>query len=193
MLTNELSPLCRNDNPTTYEENQTGIYPTFFLSEVSKCLQPNELVLLLIFSEFPTDIVLLAVWWRLRYKLSLRDVAETSLERGFVFTHETLRDWKSRFAPWIADQLRTRRRGQEGNIWDVDETYLKVHGKWRYLDRAIDGPGIWLICGGVEKRDMDAAKQFFKQAMAVVGHAPEYVTSRRASFLSTCNTRNHGK
>jgi putative transposase len=49
--------------------------------------------------EFPTDIVLLAVLWRLRYKLSLRNVAEMFLERGFVFTHETLRDWEARFAP----------------------------------------------------------------------------------------------
>ena len=74
--------------------------------------------------EFPTDIVLLAVLWRLRYKLSLRDVAEMFLERGFVFTHETLRDWEARFAPLIADQLRTRRRGQAGASWYVDETYL---------------------------------------------------------------------
>jgi putative transposase len=49
--------------------------------------------------EFPTDIVLLAVMWRLRDKLSLRDVAEMFLARGFPFTHETIRDWEMRFAP----------------------------------------------------------------------------------------------
>jgi putative transposase len=59
--------------------------------------------------EVPTDIVFLAVLWRLRYKLSLRDVAEMFLERGFVFTHETVRDWEKRFAPLMADQLRTKR------------------------------------------------------------------------------------
>ena len=80
--------------------------------------------------EFPTDIVLLAVLWRLRYKLSLRDVAEMFLERGFPFTHETIRDWEMRFARFITEQLRTRRRGQAGKSWYVDETYLKVHGKW---------------------------------------------------------------
>lgn len=127
--------------------------------------------------EFPTDIVLLAVLWRLRYKLSLRDVAEMFLERGFVFTHETLRDWEARFAPLIADQLRIRRRGQAGASWYVDETYLKVHGKWCYLYRAIDGDGNLVDSRLSEKRDMDAAKQFFKQAMAVVGHAPECVTT----------------
>jgi transposase-like protein len=58
--------------------------------------------------EYPTDSVLLAVVWRLRYKLSLCDVAEMFLPRGFPFTHEALRDWEARFAPFLADQLRTR-------------------------------------------------------------------------------------
>ena len=66
------------------------------------------------FLEYPTDIVLLVVLWRLRYKLSLRDLAEMFLERGFVFTHEAVRDWEARFAPLIADQLRAKRRGQRG-------------------------------------------------------------------------------
>ena len=76
--------------------------------------------------EFPTDVVLLVVLWRLRYKLSLRDIAEMFLERGFVFTHEAVRDWEARFAPLIADQLRTKRRGQAGKSWYVDETYRHV-------------------------------------------------------------------
>ncbi len=64
------------------------------------------------FLEYPTDIVLLAVLWRLRYKLSLRDLAEVFLQRGFVFTHEAVRDWEARFAPLMADQLRASRCGQ---------------------------------------------------------------------------------
>lgn len=43
--------------------------------------------------EVPTYIVFLVVLWRLRYKLSLHDVAEMFLERGFIFTYETVRDW----------------------------------------------------------------------------------------------------
>jgi putative transposase len=66
--------------------------------------------------EAPTDIVFLVVLWRLRYKLSLRDVAEMFLERGFAFTHETVRDWEKRFAPLLAEQLRTKRQGQKGAI-----------------------------------------------------------------------------
>ncbi|MFL5629076.1 MAG: IS6 family transposase [Ktedonobacteraceae bacterium] len=127
--------------------------------------------------ECPTGIVLLAVLWRLRYTLSLRDSAEMFLERGFVFTHETMRDWEARFAPLIADQLRTKRRGQAGRSWYVDETYITVHGKWCYLYRAIDGDGNLVDSWLSEKRDMDAAKQFFQHAIAVVGHAPASVTT----------------
>ena len=93
------------------------------------------------FLEYPTDIVLLVVLWRLRYKLSLRDVAEMFLVRGFVFTHEAVRDWEARFAPLLADQLRAKRRGKAGASWYVDETYIKVNGKWCYLYRAIDQDG----------------------------------------------------
>ncbi len=65
--------------------------------------------------QYPTDIVLLVVLWRLRYKLSLRDLAEMFLERGFVFTHEAVREWEAKLAPLIAGQLRkpSRRRGRE--------------------------------------------------------------------------------
>jgi putative transposase len=127
--------------------------------------------------EFPTDIVLLAVLWRLRYKLSLRDVAEMFLVRGFVFTHETVRDWEARFAPLIMDQLRHKRQGQTGKSWYVDETYVKVHGKWCYLYRAIDHEGNLVDSMLSEKRNMEAAQTFFKRAVAVVGIVPDQVTT----------------
>lgn len=127
--------------------------------------------------EYPTDIVLLVVLWRLRYKLSLRDLAEIFLERGFVFTHETVREWEARFAPLLAERLRTKRRGQAGRSWYVDETYVKVHGKRCYLYRAIDSDGNLVDSRLSEKRDMEAAQRFFQQALQAVGHAPEQVTT----------------
>ncbi len=72
--------------------------------------------------EFPTDIVLLVVLWRLRYKLSLRDLAAMFLERGFAFTQEAVRDWEAHFAPLLTDKLRVKRKGQVGRSWYVDET-----------------------------------------------------------------------
>lgn len=127
--------------------------------------------------QYPTDVVLLVVLWRLRYKLSLRDLSEMFLVRGFEFSHETVRDWEARFAPLITQQLRSRRRGKAGRSWYTDETYLKVGGKWHYLYRAIDRDGNLVDSMLSKRRDMVAAKRFFKQAKAVVGHAPERVTT----------------
>ena len=61
--------------------------------------------------QYPTDIVMLAVLWRLRYKLSFCDVVELLLQRGYAVTHETVRAWEFCFAPLLADQLRAKRRG----------------------------------------------------------------------------------
>ncbi len=96
-------------------------YTTFFCS-YCRCTFNERTSTPFNFLEFPTDVVLLAVLWRLRYKLSLRDVAEMFLARGFTFTHEAIRDWETRFAPLIAQQLRTKRQGQAGKSWYVDET-----------------------------------------------------------------------
>ena len=69
---------------------------------------------------YPTDIVLNAVLWRLRYKLSFRDVAELLLIRGFAVTHETIRQWEARFAPLLAERLREKRRGRRSVSWYLD-------------------------------------------------------------------------
>src|SRR3984893_6051373 len=127
--------------------------------------------------EVPTDVMFQVVLWRLRYKLSLRDLAEMFLERGFTFTHEAIRDWEERFAPLLADQLRIKRHGKAGKSWYVDETYIKVHGKWCYLYRAIDADGNLVDSRLSKKRDMEAAQQFFTQALAVVGSLPERITT----------------
>jgi len=91
--------------------------------------------------EFPTDIVFQVVVFRLLFKLSLRDLVRMFLMRGYEFSYETVRDWEQRFAPLLAEHLRRRRKGKVGRRWYVDETYVKVKGKWCYLYRAIDRDG----------------------------------------------------
>jgi putative transposase len=151
-------------------------YTTFFCPRC-RCVFNERTGTPFNYLEFPTDIVLLSVIWRLRYKLSLRDIAEMFSERGFTFTHEAIWDWEAQFAPLLTEQLRTKRREQAGKSWYVDETYIKAHGKWCYLYRAIDQDGNLVDSRLSEKRDMDAAKEFFRHALAVVGHAPERVTT----------------
>jgi len=127
--------------------------------------------------DFPTDLVLLVVLWRLRDKLSLRDLAEMFLERGVAFTHETAREWEERFAPLVAARLRARRHGRAGASWYADETYLKVHGRWCYLYRCIDRDGNLVDTMLSPTRDLVAAERFFAQARETVGRTPERVTT----------------
>ena len=127
--------------------------------------------------QFPTDIVLLVVLWRVRYKLSLRDLTEMFLGRGFEFTHEAAQEWEERFALLLSVQLKAKRRGQAGKSWYVDETYVKVHGQWHYLYRAIERDGNLVDTMLSPTRDLQAAKAFFAQAIETVGHKPERVTT----------------
>lgn len=125
----------------------------------------------------PTDMVLMVVVWRLRYKLSLRDLAEMFLERGFQFTHETVREWQQRFASLLSLKLRAKRKGTTGPSWYVDETYVRVQGKWCYLYRAIDRDGNLVDCRLSKHRDLNAAELFFVKALAVIGEPPDRVTT----------------
>jgi putative transposase len=128
-------------------------------------------------AQYPSDVIALVVLWRLRYKLSLRDLPEMFLVRGMVFCHETVREWEAKLAPALAEELRRRRRGKVGRSWYVDETYLKVDGRWCYVYRAIDSTGALVDVLFSERRDMKAARAFFRSARAVTGITPDRVTT----------------
>ena len=132
---------------------------------------------LLMALQYPTDIVLLAVLWRLRYKLGFRDVAELLLQRGYAVTHETIRHWEYRFAPLLTAQLRTKRRGRAGSSWYLDETYVKVSGRWCYLYRAIDRDGQLIDSMLSEHRDKHAARRFLRRLVDAAGGKPLRVTT----------------
>jgi transposase-like protein len=120
------------------------------------------------------------VLWRLRYRLTLRDLGEMFLQRGIAFTYEAARDWEAKLAPALADGLRRRRHGRggaRGRHWHVDETYIKVRGRWAYLYRAIDRDGNLVDTMLSVHRDMAAARAFFRSARAVTGVTPERVTT----------------
>ena len=123
-----------------------------------------------------SDVIALVVLWRLRYKLAF-DLPEMFLVRGLVFSHEAVREWEAKLAPALAEELRRRRRGKAGRSWYVDETYLKVGGRWCYLYRAIDRSGALVDVLFSEQRDMAAAKAFFRSARAVTGVTPDRVTT----------------
>src|SRR6185437_15849268 len=128
-------------------------------------------------TQHPSDVIALVVLWRLRYKLSLRDLAEMFLIRGIVFSHEAVRAWEAKLTPVLAEALRRRRRGKIGRSWYVDETYVKVQGRWCYLYRAIDTSGALVDARLSETRDMAAARAFFRSAKTVTGITPARVTT----------------
>lgn len=133
--------------------------------------------------QLPSDVVFLIVLWRLRFKLSLRDLTEFLLRRGLVFSHEAVRDWETELAPLLTDALRLRRTGKIGRSWYVDETYLKVGGRWQYLYCAIDSDGNLVDVYLSEARDQAAVEVFFRSAIEVTSIIPETITTdKHASY-----------
>jgi transposase, IS6 family len=90
-------------------------------------------------------VIVLAVRWYLRFSLSYRDVEELLAERGIEVDHVTVYRWVLRFTPLLAEAARPCRH-QVGDRWQVDETYVKVAGRWRYVYRAIDQAGRSSTC-----------------------------------------------
>jgi transposase-like protein len=123
-------------------------------------------------------VIAVAVRWYLRYGLSYRDAEELLGERGVEVDHVTVYRWVQRFTPLFAEAARPLRHAT-GDRWFVDETYVKVAGRWRYLYRAVDqyGQVIDVLMSG--QRDTAAAHRFFTRALAH-GPAPVEVTTDKA-------------
>jgi transposase, IS6 family len=126
---------------------------------------------------FPPEIVVLGVRWYLRFGLSYRDVEELLAERGIEVDHVTVYWWVQRFTPLLADAARPCRRAV-GDRWFVDETYVKVAGRWRYVYRAIDQYGQIIDVSVSPRRDAHAARRFLTTALRAHGEPAEVVTDR---------------
>ena len=113
---------------------------------------------------FQASLILQAVSWYLRYSLSYRDIEELFRERGLAVDHSTVNRWVLAYAPLIERRLRSFRRPHCGSI-RIDETYIKIRGQWRYLYRAIDKHGTPVDFLLTAKRDLDAAKRFFRKML----------------------------
>lgn len=128
-------------------------------------------------TQYPSDVIALVVLWRLRYKLSLRDLPEMFLIRGIVFSHEAVRDWEAKLTPALAEGLRRRRRGQIGKELVCRRDVHQGSRHWRYLYRAIDRNGALVDVMFSEHRDMAAAMAFFQSAKTVTDVIPDRVTT----------------
>jgi transposase, IS6 family len=113
---------------------------------------------------FPPDVIVLAVRWYLRYGLSYRDVEELLAERGIEVDRVSVYRWVRRFTPLLIDAARPCRHAP-GDRWFVDETYVKVAGRWVYLYRAINQFGQIIDVLVSEKWDLTATRRFFSRAL----------------------------
>jgi transposase-like protein len=131
---------------------------------------------------FPADVIVLAVRWYLRFALSYRDVEELLAERGIQVDHVTIYRWVQRFTPLLAAAARPCRHAA-GDCWQVDETYVKVAGRWRFVYRAIDQFGQVIDVFVSPRRDAAAARRFFEQAIGTTKRAPvEVITDKAAAY-----------
>ena len=90
---------------------------------------------------FEGEIILWAVRWYCRYGISYRDFEQMMGERGVPVDHSTIYRWVQKYAPEIEKRLRWQWRRPQSRSWRIDETYVKVRGKWAYLYRALDKHG----------------------------------------------------
>jgi len=101
--------------------------------------------------------------------LSYRNIEELIKERGLALDHATVQLWTAKYAPLLKEEFRKKHKKNAGCSWRMDETYIKIKGKWCYLYRAVDKEGSTVDFMLSKKRDRTAALKFFKKALGSSG------------------------
>ncbi len=144
---------------------------------------------------FPKAIILQAVYFKLRFSLSYRDVEEIMGIRGVQVDHATIQRWVFKFTPHIERQFRKRKKSV-GRRWRMDETYIKVKGKWRYLYRAVDKDGNTVDFLLTKRRQRMSAQSFLIKAIENNGK-PELInidkSGSNTSAIKVYNKRSYSK
>lgn len=136
--------------------------------------------------QFQKDIIMVAVGYYLRYNLSYREVSEIMNDRGISICHTTIYRWVQEYSQ-IIYCLWKKKNKSVGDSWRMDETYIKVKGKWHYLYRAIDSSGMTLDIWLRKNRDKQAAYAFFKRLIKQFGEPRVLVTDKAPSLRSAFN------
>ncbi len=134
-------------------------------------------------SHFPKCIILQAVFWYLRNSLSYRDIEELMEERGIEVDHSAINRWVIKYTPLLETEVGKREK-TVGTSWRLDETYIKVKGRWHYLYRAVDKENNTIDFLLTKKRDQKSAKMDCLKKSTLIKAAPTFQQSR----LLTTNT-----
>jgi IS6 family transposase len=139
---------------------------------------------------FPRDIILLAVRYYLQLGAAAERIAGILADRGIDVSGRTVLRWVQKFGPALSEEIR-RYRKPMSTTWLVDETYVKILGRWHYLYRGIDIDGQVLDCWLSRTRDLSAAEAFFRRTIGSTGCTPEHVVTDKAtlypSAIRTCS------
>ena len=138
---------------------------------------------------FPSEVILETVRYYLAYKLSYREIEEIQLERGVVVDHATINRWVIKFTPVLEHRAR-RRKKPVSDSWRMDETYIKVKGKWAYYYRAVDKFGNVTDYYLSPNRDEAAAKAFLHKAIAQNGLPSKIVIDGSKSNYAAIDSMN---
>ncbi len=131
---------------------------------------------------FPPEIIQYAVWLYHRFNLSHRDIEDLLAERGVAVSYESIRLWCNKFGSKYASRLKKRHQGY-GDIFFIDEVFVKIGGKQHYLWRAVDQDGEVVDVFLQKRRDGKAAKRFFNRLLKVHKGAPrKIVTDKLRSY-----------
>src|SRR5919201_7056532 len=125
---------------------------------------------------WPREVIAMAVRWYGRFRLSAADVRDLLAERGTDVSARTILAWVHTFGPLLAAEAR-RHAPPLGRCWYVDETYVRVSGRWMYLYRAVDEHEQMVDVLLREQRDLASACAFFVQAIARRGVRPTLVVT----------------
>lgn len=175
-------PHCQSEKTRRIEKKTQLGYAQFYCR--SCCTQYNERSgTLLNFITYPTEVVMMVTQYYYRFKVSLDDVVQLMLMRGFHLSHQTVYNWAHTFGTELGIQLRERRKGKCGQKWHIDATYLWVEGRWCYLYRAIDKEGNLVDIYLSDVRDQEAAEDFFLQAENTTGITPDHITTDKEPAL----------
>src|SRR5215469_15461780 len=126
--------------------------------------------------KFEPHVIVTCVRWYCRFCLSLRDLEELMAERGLSVDHTTVWRWVQAYAPEIRRRLQGHLKYKR-TTWFMDETYVRVAGRWMYLFRAVDNRGQTIDFYLSETRDREAAKLFLQAALANPDNRPPHVLS----------------
>ncbi|WP_241138466.1 IS6 family transposase [Bacillus mycoides] len=136
--------------------------------------------------QFKKDIILVAIGYYCLFSLSYRDVSELLRERGISVHPTTIMRWVHEYGNLIY-QIWKKKNKKVQSSWKLDETYIKVKGKWRYLYRAIDKDGYTLDIQLRKTRDHQAAYAFMKRLVKAFGEPTVLTTDKAPALLCAFN------